>query len=643
MKKELYFIVTFLLLIAEATFAQKQEQKRIDSLQTSLKKSVQDTNKVNILTSLSEHSWRKNNYDDALTYAEDALQLAKKLRFKKGEAVAYNNIGLAYYYQDNYSEARKNYVIAIEIFEAIGAVHETAWVYNSVGQTYYYQGNYSTALKNYFKARELFKNMGDKHGEATCYINIGIVYLAQGNYSEASKSFFVALKIQESINNQDGMATCYKNIGDVYLAQRDYPEALKNYFASLEIREALDNKYGMAYCRIGIGVIYYHQGNYTEALENYFTALELFRTIGNKVGIARSYINIGCVYSAQDSYPEAQDNYSAALEIQEAIGDKYGIAEAFISIGSLYVKTGDVEKGKIWLQKGLEISRELNIKKKIKEGYKGLVKADSILGNYKSAFENHKMYMLYHDSLSNEENTKILTQTAIQYEFDKKEVIAKAEQERIEAEMRFRYSLFIGGTGLIAIIGFVLYRNIRLKRRKEKEIFIAGQQIIELEKEKIESELHQAKKDIHQFVRKVDEKNELINKIYDELHKLNNLYDTEKTELKNTLVQLKSTSILTDDDWKSFQAGFNKIYPFFVIKVKKEYPTITTAELRFLMLAKIGLSTGQMADALGVSANSVRVTWRRVKNKLNGTLEDTPQTLLSRIDEIQITPNVNAL
>ena len=55
-------------------------------------------------------------------------------------------------------------------------------------------------------------------------------------------------------------------------------------------------------------------------------------------------------------------------------------------------------------------------------------------------------------------------------------------------------------------------------------------------------------------------------------------------------------------------------------------PELTPAEIRFMTLAKLNLSTKEMAASLGVSAQSVRVTRHRLLKKINlpeeGSLAD---------------------
>jgi DNA-directed RNA polymerase specialized sigma24 family protein len=68
------------------------------------------------------------------------------------------------------------------------------------------------------------------------------------------------------------------------------------------------------------------------------------------------------------------------------------------------------------------------------------------------------------------------------------------------------------------------------------------------------------------------------------------------------------------------------------VNLTTKFPLLTDAEMRYLMLAKLQLSHKEMARILGVSFDSVRVTWNRARKKCYGNLEDTPQSLLEKIE-----------
>jgi two-component system, NtrC family, sensor kinase len=397
-------------LFCTSLFAQrKQGQALIDSLEIELKNynaqqaalnkttlDKSDTLKVNILNALNWELQNRGNYEKAKQYANDALYIADKIDFKKGKASAYNNAGVIFKAQGNYPEALKSQLLALKINEEIG----------------------------------------NKIGIANAYGNIGNIYKEQGNYPEALKNHLVYLKINEEIRNKIGIGIAYNNIGLVYHNQKNYPEALKNYWASLKIKEELGNKMGIANSYNNIGIVYAEQGNYPEALKNYFASLKISEEVSNKVGIANANGNIGNIYSEQGNYPEALKSQLVALKIREEIGDKGGIASSNLNIGNLNAKLKNYAESQQQLEKALSLAKEMGAKDMIVAAYDGLSTLDSAAGNWQKAFLHHQLYLIHRDSLLNEESTKKLTQTAMQYDFDKKQDSIKLDNQKRELALQ---------------------------------------------------------------------------------------------------------------------------------------------------------------------------------------------------------------
>ena len=82
--------------------------------------------------------------------------------------------------------------------------------------------------------------------------------------------------------------------------------------------------------------------------------------------------------------------------------------------------------------------------------------------------------------------------------------------------------------------------------------------------------------------------------------------------------QLTHSTILTDDDWLRFRSIFEKAHPDFMAAQKLLCPGLTPAELRYLVLEKLQLSTHEMAQMLGVSDNTIRQTRARLRRKTTG-------------------------
>jgi tetratricopeptide (TPR) repeat protein len=364
-------------------------------------------------------------------------------------------------------------------------------------------GNYDKGMANGKQALALAQNLNFKKGIAESYNNIGVIYYSQGNYPEALKNYFAALKIREEIGNKNSIATSYNNIGVIYYSQGNYPEALKNYLATLKINEEIGYKYGIASSYINIGGIYFSQGNYSEALKNYFACLKIFEEIKDKQGIAYSYQGIGISYCSQRNYTEALKNHFASLKINEEIGDKNSIASCFINLGTLYTTIKKTKEAQDYLNKALDLSKEIGSNDAIKDSYSGLAVLDSTMGNYKAAFEHHKLYILYRDSLNNEETKKKSLQNAMQYEFDKKEIATKAEQDKLDAinaeEKKKQQIVIYAVAGLLILVGvFAVFMYNRFRITQKQKAVIEEQKVLV---DKAYETLHEKNKEVMDSIR----------------------------------------------------------------------------------------------------------------------------------------------
>lgn len=431
-----------------------------DSLLLLVKTDKADTSKLKHFAQLSREYYLISSYDSALFFANNTLKLKAeivedrtdpkvKLSAQRSEADAYVNIGLVSASQGDYSEALKNYFNALKICESIGYKKSEAASHLNIGNIYSDKGNYPEALKNDLTALKIYEEIGDKKGQAASYTNIGIIYKEQLNYPEALKNHFASLKIKQEIGNKRGIAACYNNIAIVYYHQDNYNEALKYSFEALKINEANGNKEAIAGCYTAIANIYASQKNYSEALKNYFTALDINKALKNKTRIAISCVNIGSLYMVQKKYSEAEAYLNNAIELSKLAGNNDCLRNAYFSFSIL----------------------------------------DSARGNFKGAFENHKLYMLYKDSLDNEESRKKTVETQMTFDFEKQQAVAEAEhkkelenQQALAEEKSRKQTMVIifvlVGLALVLVFTGLILRSLRITKKQK--------QIIGDQKEKVE-------------------------------------------------------------------------------------------------------------------------------------------------------------
>lgn len=485
-----FILLLILFSLSQNIFAQKKQgQARIDSLLIELPKAQEDTNKVNLLRDISM-AYYKINPNEGIKYGTQSLELAEKSNWKNGVANANRTLGSHYITESDYPKALEYFDKAVKIFETLGNRKQIAGVFHNIGIVYKNQSNYRKALEYLQQALSINEEYGNKNWKASNLNSIAGIYIEQGDYFKGIEYYTKSLKINEEIGDKASISNNINNIGTTYFYQANYPKALEYFFRSLKMNEESGAKQQIASSLNNIGNVYSEQSEYTKALEYYTKAIKINEEIGNKNWKAINLNAIGTIYSKQANYAQALDYLLKSYKINEELGRKGGMSTTLNNIGNVYLQQADYPKALEYLFKALKISKETGDKNEIgvnwggigntylsiakdnkaivlnefflgnkhtcleqakfyidsaiviqKEtgdllnlykNYKKLSEIQTLLGNAESGLENYKYYTFFKDSIFNIEKDKKLTQTALQYEFTKKEDSLKLVSEKRE-------------------------------------------------------------------------------------------------------------------------------------------------------------------------------------------------------------------
>jgi len=504
------------------------QSKTLDSLYAVLKTRSEDTSKVNTLYAIA-FELRGSNPDSSIYFANNSLELSKKLNYKFGEANAYLCIAFASSEKGEtklavekvnhsikiYDELLKNTgskdIVAnnrVQLHKAkglsalaamnfgIGKYEEAlacnyaslkiravindrkgvAMCYSKIGNIFNNKGDYPEAIRNYSIALKNYELNNDLEGIASVNISLGRAYTDLGQYPEALKHDLAALQINETLKDHDAIGASYNDIGIVYYYNKNYSEALNYWNKALEIRRSQKDTIGMAGTSMNMGNVYSDQANSEAALEKYFRYLRLMQLAGNNNKCSIVLGNIGNKYKTAKNYKKAIEIYSQALALSEEIGDKGGIVSAYQGLGRAYTDDKQFTIARRYLEKSKSLSREIGYQTAIRKSYFMLAYLDSSTGHFSGAFENYKTYINHRDSIFNKENDQKILQAQIQYEFDKKETLANAEQEKrdfILAEeiqkQKLLRSSFLTGFFVVVIFAITFFTQ-RNKIKKGKKL-----------------------------------------------------------------------------------------------------------------------------------------------------------------------------
>ncbi|HWS00295.1 MAG TPA: sensor histidine kinase [Prolixibacteraceae bacterium] len=395
-----------------------------------LSQSQADTNKVILLSNLC-YDYRFVSADSARMFGEMALQLANELKYSKGVAQAYNDLGILSIDKADYSKATALLNESLKIRESLDDLAGMASVYNKLGIIDQKQGRLREALQNQLAALKIYRNLGQDKWIGYSLNNIGIINQNLGNLDKALEYHQEALQYRLKLHDLPGEATSYSNLANLYSRMQDTVRSLS----------------------------YYEK------------ALSLARQLKNDELISGNLSNMGNIYSGQKSYPEAIRLYRESLEIRERLGDLKGISSSLSRLGTSYTETGRYKEALQALTRSLNIARKIAVHEEETSALIGLARLKALTNQHDSAFYFMQQYIAMKDSAYDERIRQQILELQTRYENEKLAQdleLAKHDKEYaeimlIQKKTQLLLILFI----LISLTGAAIFFFYRHQQRQK--------------------------------------------------------------------------------------------------------------------------------------------------------------------------------
>lgn len=474
-----FLLISAFMLVPNTSYAQRNEQVKIDSILILIAQAKEDTNKVNLYYELmSNHVYY--NQEEGLKYEIPAQKLAEKLNWQPGIYKVKQISGKIYWRLNKFDEALKNHFTALSIAEKLNDKKLIAATMGAIGQDYGDQSNYPEALKYFKKALAISLETGDMNRAALMYNLLSWVYEQQGNYPESIKTNFEVLKISQKLGDIDLETVTMSNIGDSYRLLGNDSMALEYLNNSIAKREkkhtlSITDKISFIHSYISIGSIHQKNKDYPQAFKEYDLALKIAKEIKDFQTITSSYNHMGKLIVTQGNDAEAISLFLLAVESSKSLQDYKVAAELCYSIGGCYTRLKKYEEANRYYEKARLMSEKMENESLSYLYYEGVEIIDSATGNWKDAYMNYKNSVRLKNELHNEENTKKIMQTIMQSEFDKKEAATKAEQEKKDIRQRTIRNAIAASLGVSLLFLIVVYQQrnkISKARRRSDELLL---------------------------------------------------------------------------------------------------------------------------------------------------------------------------
>jgi tetratricopeptide (TPR) repeat protein len=348
----------------------------------------------------------------------------------------------------------------------------------------------------------------DKKGMVTSYTNLGNYYTGLGNSDSTISCYQKAYSIAFEIKDTILQAYTLGAVGFAYVHTGKSQEALTYLFKSVKLMEENGTREDAYPALQGIGNVFAQLGEHRKAISYFDSAIVLAKAKPNYISLSN------LVFLQSNALIRLNQPDSAIIYLEPAISVARQInyldmeLAALIKMGSTYLDLGDTTKALAYFRLSLDKNREAQLRENLQESYfyMGIImlsknKIDSAYyyarlaektleglqfnsahkqveflltnvyerkGDYKNALSSYKKFIVFRDSVDNQRVFRTTLEKQFQYESEKKDLIAKAEQEKKDIQLQAQKNRLVISTisfGIILALGGTLFYT----NRKRKE------------------------------------------------------------------------------------------------------------------------------------------------------------------------------
>lgn len=424
----------------------------------------------------------KGDVDSAYKYYSKAGDVFYKLKDTLNYGDAFNNLGLLYFYINEFDSAEYYLTEASFIFES-----ETQDLEN----------------KAYFLS--------------SVYFNLANISFRKGFYNLAIDRFFETLKYGEEMDNESLQAAALSNISGVYVEMDDYDLALKyiNKSIALSTKEPPVKKALLYYKK---GIIFDYQVASDSAIYFFTKAKDFYvqSQMWNEAAMCDN--SIGGVYIETGQYQKGIDLCLNSAKEKLQFGDSVGYYVSCLNIAKGYFMLKNYFKAEQYskiVDQGLLPIDDFGSFLENKKLYSEICFK---MGNSKLAYELLKEYSASRDSSFNSDLITHQSEMDALYQLnDKEKQMAKLKQEKanqeaslkiekaenekqkaiVQSQNRQKWYMIIGLI-LVSFFGIFMYNRFKITKRQKTVI---DQQKTEVEKQKSRiEEQHQELEETHKEI-----------------------------------------------------------------------------------------------------------------------------------------------
>ena len=486
------------------------------------------------------------------------------------------------------------------------------------------QHDYRRSSALLFRARSEAEKSADYEQLFWVYTNLGINQAELLNYADALQHFSKAYQIAVDHLDNRKVLSIRNNIAGLYMMNHENAKALAEYMGIYNDVKGKKDSVFIGGCALNIATLQLSEGKYAKALPY---IVEAERMLGHNIENKATLTELRVDYLLGIHQP------SIAYNLVQQVMVKYNTLAPLPEMQLLHARTaqaiGRVDEAVVAGQ-GVLRARNVNLSMK-REVFTLLSALYTQQGNYPKVLACKDSVVWATDSLASVTGQKLFEARQIQFD------IWQKQQEIDNYQSRHRLELALTLTAIVACCILVWALWVQKRNNRQQHRLSA----LELEREQERREALQARLTAEQVAMEAEQaashrtieqrSRELMSKalqaanrsdaLRELLHALDDnvvLHQVDDPVLKRTIANLRH-QLDSSVEWKDFTTYFEQANATFIQSLKRNHPTLTANEIRYLSLVYINLSPKEIALLLNITPESCKKKKQQVARKMGLT------------------------
>jgi two-component system, sensor histidine kinase PdtaS len=159
-------------------------------------------------------------YDSAVFYYLESLQVYEMMHDTLGQSSALNNLGVCYFFSDQLDDALVYYKKSLRLEILTKNANGVADSYNNIAVVFRHTDRIDSAEYYFLEARKIYTQLGNLYGVAGTYLNTGLIAENRNNLSEAIRETQIATSYFIQSENWSDAGNSYNAVSDLFLKNK---------------------------------------------------------------------------------------------------------------------------------------------------------------------------------------------------------------------------------------------------------------------------------------------------------------------------------------------------------------------------------------------------------------------------------------